>query len=152
MNTNKRRTPDYAAMLLIDHQEGFFPGIRSIDPTELRHNVIALGELAKALAMPTVLTASFPSGISGPVIPKLVRLFPEVPILDRTLSIRGTTLNSSRWSKQRDAVSSSCLRRRPMSVSYPRRFRPFAPDTKSMPCWTLRGPGASDPRALASCV
>ncbi|MBC8164517.1 MAG: isochorismatase family protein [Bryobacteraceae bacterium] len=85
MNTYNRLTPDNAAMLLIDHQEGFFPGIKSIDPAELRNNVIALGELAKALDMPTVLTASFPSGINGPVIPELVQLFPNVSILDRHL-------------------------------------------------------------------
>lgn len=85
MNTNNRLTPENSAMLLIDHQEGFFPGIKSIDPAELRNNVIALGELAKVLDMPTVLTASFPSGINGPVIPELVRLFPNIPILDRHL-------------------------------------------------------------------
>ncbi len=78
-------TPNNAAMLLIDHQEGFFAGIKSIDTAELRNNIIALGKVAKVLGMPTVLTSSFAQGINGPIIPELLELFPDVPVINRHL-------------------------------------------------------------------
>lgn len=88
--TDKRLDPFHdrlsvqnAAMLLIDHQEGFFPGIKSIDSKELRNNIIALGKLAAVTRMPTVLTSSFAEGINGKLIPELTGLFPDLPIINR---------------------------------------------------------------------
>lgn len=80
-----RLSVDNAAMLLIDHQEGFFAGIKSIDTAELRNNIIALGKLAKVLNMPTVLTSSFAQGINGSIIPELLELFPDLPVINRHL-------------------------------------------------------------------
>ncbi len=51
-------TPDNAAMLLIDHQTGIMSWAKSIPPVELVRNTRALARVAKALAMPTVLTTS----------------------------------------------------------------------------------------------
>lgn len=41
-----RLSVENAAMLLIDHQEGFFHGIKSIDTKELRNNIVALAKVA----------------------------------------------------------------------------------------------------------
>jgi nicotinamidase-related amidase len=74
-----------AAMLLIDHQEGFFPGIKSIDTKELRNNIVATAKLASRTKMPTVLTSSFAQGINGAILPEIVAEFPGLPIINRHL-------------------------------------------------------------------
>lgn len=74
-----------AAMLLIDHQEGFLPGIKSIDSNELRNNIVALTKIASRTKMPTVLTSSFAQGINGAILPEIVAEFPDLPIINRHL-------------------------------------------------------------------
>jgi nicotinamidase-related amidase len=85
MNTHQRITPDNAAMLLIDHQEGFLHATLSIEGPELRGNVAALAEVAKAVGMPTVLTSSFSQGVNGPLIHEITDVFPDLEIIDRHL-------------------------------------------------------------------
>jgi nicotinamidase-related amidase len=80
-----RLSVENAAMLLIDHQEGFFPGIRSIDRDELRGSIVALAKVAARTGMPTVLTSSFAQGINGGLIPEILELFPGNPVINRHL-------------------------------------------------------------------
>lgn len=81
----ERLSVENSAMLLIDHQEGFFPGIQSIDRDELRTNILALGKTAQVLGIPTILTSSFAQGINGSLMPDLVAMFPDLPIINRHL-------------------------------------------------------------------
>ncbi len=46
--SHNRLKVEGAAMLLIGHQENFFPGIKSIDRAELCNNIVAFGGLAAA--------------------------------------------------------------------------------------------------------
>jgi len=80
-----RLSVENAAMLLIDHQAGFFPGIKSIDTKELRGNIIALAKVAARTKMPTVLTSSFAQGINGGLMPEIIELFPGLDVINRHL-------------------------------------------------------------------
>lgn len=80
-----RLSVENAAMLLIDHQEGFFPGIKSIDTAELRNNIVALAKVAARTGMPTVLTSSFAQGINGALMSEITDLFPGLPVINRHL-------------------------------------------------------------------
>ena len=80
-----RLSVENAAMLLIDHQEGFFPGIKSIDTKDMRNNIVALAKIAARTKMPTVLTSSFAEGINGRLMPEVVAQFPGLPIINRHL-------------------------------------------------------------------
>jgi nicotinamidase-related amidase len=79
-------TPNNAAMLLIDHQVGLLTCVRTMDPVNLKNNIIALAKLAKIFKLPVVLTTSGVSATpNGPLLPELVQMFPENEIIDRTL-------------------------------------------------------------------
>ena len=46
-------------------------------------NVMALAKLGKVFNLPTVLTTSLGQGPNGPFIPDVLKLFPNVPAIDR---------------------------------------------------------------------
>ena len=72
-------TPDNAAMVLIDHQVGTMSWTHSIDINIVRKNTLKLAQIAKALEMPVVLTASMEDQINftGPLIPELEQILPD---------------------------------------------------------------------------
>ncbi|MCY1707274.1 isochorismatase family protein [Pannonibacter sp. SL95] len=76
-------TPDNAAMLLIDHQTGTMLGVQDIRLDQFRSNVLALARTARAHALPTVLTASYAEGPNGPLMPELLTMFPDAPVIYR---------------------------------------------------------------------
>jgi nicotinamidase-related amidase len=76
-------TPDNAAMLLIDHQTGTMLGVQDIRLDQFRSNVLALAKTARAHALPTVLTASYAEGPNGPLMPELLAMFPDAPVIYR---------------------------------------------------------------------
>ena len=79
-------TKDNAAMLLIDHQVGLLTCVDTIDPTNLKNNILALAKLSKIFDLPTVLTTSGATATpNGPLMPELVEMFPQNEIIDRTL-------------------------------------------------------------------
>jgi nicotinamidase-related amidase len=78
-----RLTRDNAVLLLIDEQVGILTGIRDMDVTELRRNVVGLAKAAKILDVPTILTATTPS-LWGPVLPELIAALPNTEIIERT--------------------------------------------------------------------
>jgi nicotinamidase-related amidase len=47
-------TSQNAALVLVDHQVGLMTGVRDISTGELKHNVVALAQAAKALKLPIV--------------------------------------------------------------------------------------------------
>jgi nicotinamidase-related amidase len=74
-------TPDNAAMVFIDHQAAIMTGIGDIDPVRFRNNVIALAKIAKLHHLPTVLSDNMPEGFAGPILPELVELLPDAPLM-----------------------------------------------------------------------
>ncbi len=72
-----------AAVLLVDHQTGLLSLVRDIDPDRFKNNVLALADLAKYFALPTILTTSFEEGPNGPLVPELKATFPEAPYIAR---------------------------------------------------------------------
>jgi nicotinamidase-related amidase len=79
----EKLTTENAAVVMVDHQTGLFQFLTSVEPMKLRHNVVALAELAKRFALPTVLTTSWAQGPNGPTMPELTTLFPEHAITER---------------------------------------------------------------------
>jgi nicotinamidase-related amidase len=72
-------------MLLVDHQIGLMPGIRdSTSLAEYKSNVVGLARVAKALALPTLITSSNAQWQNGDTLPELKELFIETPIHRRT--------------------------------------------------------------------
>ena len=86
MNTthlHERLTRDNAVLLLVDHQEGLYTGVRDIDTLSLKHNVVGLAKAALALKVPVIVTTTTES-MWGPMIPELVAALPGVKIIERT--------------------------------------------------------------------
>ncbi|WP_374265718.1 isochorismate family cysteine hydrolase YcaC [Zoogloea sp.] len=72
-----------AAVLLVDHQAGLLSLVRDIELDRFKNNVLALADLARYFALPTILTTSFENGPNGPLVPELKALFPEAPYIAR---------------------------------------------------------------------
>jgi nicotinamidase-related amidase len=81
--TDNRLTPDNAALLLVDHQTGLSNGVADQSLPEFKNNVVALAELGRLFKLPTVITTSAADGPNGPLLPELVQLLPEAPIIHR---------------------------------------------------------------------
>lgn len=76
-------TPDNCAFLMIDHQVGLMQFLTSIDPLQLKNNIIGHGRTAKAFGIPVIMGTSWPTGPNGPTMPELKALFPDVDVIDR---------------------------------------------------------------------
>ena len=59
-------TSENAAVVLADHQVGLLTGVRDYSTGELKHNVVALARVAKALGLPIVLTTTARDSLWGP--------------------------------------------------------------------------------------
>lgn len=79
----EKLTAENCAALLIDHQTGTMLGVQDIRLDQFRSNVLALAETARAHRLPTVLTASYAEGPNGPLMPELLEMFPEAPVIYR---------------------------------------------------------------------
>ncbi|WOG28474.1 isochorismatase family protein [Endozoicomonas sp. 8E] len=64
-------TPDNAVLTMIDHQTGLMVGLGDEHPTVLKNNIVGLIRTAKAIGLPSVVTASLPEGPNGPVMPEI---------------------------------------------------------------------------------
>lgn len=76
-------TPENCAFLMIDHQVGLMQFLTSIDPLQLKNNILGHARTAKAFGIPVVMGTSWPTGPNGPTMPELKALFPEVDVIDR---------------------------------------------------------------------
>lgn len=78
-------TPANTIALLVDHQIGLLAGMRDTSSlAELRSNVVGLARVAKALAIPTLITSSNAQWQNGDTLPEIKEIFPETPIYRRT--------------------------------------------------------------------
>ncbi|MEM9761416.1 MAG: isochorismatase family protein [Pseudomonadota bacterium] len=76
-------TPDNCVFLMIDHQVGLMQFLSSIDPLELKNNILGHAKTARAMNIPVVMGTSWPDGPNGPTMPELKAIFPEVEVIDR---------------------------------------------------------------------
>ena len=77
-------TRDNAALILIDHQPQTLFGIQSHDRQTLINNTTALAKTAKAFKLPVVLTTVAADTFTGPILPEIVAVFPDEPVIDRS--------------------------------------------------------------------
>src|SRR6058998_271887 len=77
-------TSENAALVLVDHQIGLMTGVRDYSTGELKHNVVALAEAAKALKLPIIVTTTARDSMWGPTFPELVEALPGAQIIDRS--------------------------------------------------------------------
>lgn len=76
-------TPDNCVFLMIDHQVGLMQFLSSIDPLQLKNNILGHAKTAKAMDIPVIMGTSWPDGPNGPTMPELKALFPKVEVIDR---------------------------------------------------------------------
>ena len=76
-------TPDNCAFLMIDHQVGLMQFLTSVDPLQLKNNILGHARTAKAFGIPVIMGTSWPNGPNGPTMPELKAIFPEVEVIDR---------------------------------------------------------------------
>ncbi|PHR56113.1 MAG: hydrolase [Robiginitomaculum sp.] len=67
-------TPDNAVLTMIDHQTGLMVGLGDEHPTVLKNNILGLINTAKAIGLPSVVTASLSKGPNGPVMPEILEV------------------------------------------------------------------------------
>lgn len=99
-------TPDNAVLLMVDHQVGLANWVRDQSPAEFKNAVLGLAGSAKVLGVPTILTTSRDFGPNGQILPELVELFPDVPVIRRT-----GTINAYRWPQFRQALEDTGRRK-----------------------------------------
>ncbi|MFM2589639.1 isochorismatase family protein [Vibrio sp. TBV020] len=67
-------TADNAVLAMIDHQTGLMVGLGDEHPTVLKNNIVGLTRTAKAIGLPSVVTASLPEGPNGPIMPDITNI------------------------------------------------------------------------------
>jgi len=77
-------TSENAALVLVDHQVGLMTVVRDYSTGELKHNVVALANAARALSLPIIVTTTARDSMWGPTFPELVDALPDVSIIDRS--------------------------------------------------------------------
>ncbi len=77
-------TPNDTALVLIDYQPAMFQGVQSHDRREVMANVQILARMAKLFRLPTVISTVAKDSFSGPFMPEVTELFPDVEVVDRT--------------------------------------------------------------------
>lgn len=76
-------TPENAALVLVDHQAGLAFAVQSYDRQLLLNNTVALAKVAQAFHLPIVVTTSATKAYSGPLLPAIREVIPEVPVIER---------------------------------------------------------------------
>lgn len=79
----RRLDKNDAAVLLVDHQSGLCNLVADFTVDDFRNNVLALADLAKYFALPTILTTSFEDGPNGPLMPEIKEMFPDATYIAR---------------------------------------------------------------------
>jgi nicotinamidase-related amidase len=77
-------TPANCTVILIDHQPQMFFGVESAHRETIINNAVGLAKTAKIFKVPTVLTTVAAKTFSGPLIPQIQAVFPEIVPIDRT--------------------------------------------------------------------
>jgi nicotinamidase-related amidase len=77
-------SPQNSAIALIDYQPAMYQGVQSHDRIVTFNNVQVLAKTAKLFGIPTVISTVARDSFSGPFMPEVSALFPEVEVIDRT--------------------------------------------------------------------
>src|SRR6266568_1969343 len=77
-------TPQNSAIALIDYQPAMYQGVQSHDRLVTFNNVQVLAKAARLFKIPTVISTVAKDSFSGPFMPEVTDLFPEIPVIDRT--------------------------------------------------------------------
>jgi len=104
-NSQRLLEPGDCALLLVDHQSGLAFGVGSSDRQSLLNNVIALAKTAKTFGLPIVASTSATKVYSGPLMPAIQAVLPEVHAIDRR------SMNVWEDSAAREAVMATGRRR-----------------------------------------
>ena len=91
-------SPQNHAIALIDYQPAMYQGVQSHDRLVTFNNVQVLAKAAKLFKIPTIITTVAKDSFSGPFMPEVTDLFPQLAVIDRT------SMNSWLDAKFRDAV------------------------------------------------
>ena len=75
--------PEDCALLLMDQQAGLAFGVGSTDRETLLSNVIASVRTALAFHLPIIISTSASKVFSGPLMPRIRALVPDVPVMER---------------------------------------------------------------------
>ena len=77
-------SPQDTALVLIDFQPAMFQGVESHDRLSVVHNVQVLAKSALVFKLPVVISTVAKDSFSGPFMPEVTELFPNLPVIDRT--------------------------------------------------------------------
>src|ERR1700686_1723325 len=77
-------SPQNSAIALIDYQPAMYQGVQSHDRLVTFNNVQVLAKAAKLFKIPTVISTVAAAFFSGPFMPEVTSLFPEISVIDRT--------------------------------------------------------------------
>jgi nicotinamidase-related amidase len=83
MSTIPLLEPSAPVLLLIDQQAGLAFGVGSTDRQVLLSNMVALAKTAKAFDLPVVVSTSASKVYSGPVMPVIQSVLPDVASIER---------------------------------------------------------------------
>ncbi len=75
--------PSQCALVLIDQQAGLAFGVGSLDRQTLLNNTIALAKTAAVFAIPIIASTSASRVYSGPLMPAVHAVLPDLPIVER---------------------------------------------------------------------
>ncbi len=75
--------PEDCALLLVDQQAGLAFGVGSTERQTLVNNTVALARTAGVFALPVVVSTSATKVYSGPLMPPIHAVLPDVPVFDR---------------------------------------------------------------------
>jgi nicotinamidase-related amidase len=76
-------TPDGCALILVDHQAGLAFGVESMNRQVLLNNTVSLARTATLFGVPIIITTSATRVYSGPLMPPIHAVLPDVPIIER---------------------------------------------------------------------
>ncbi|MFE4801181.1 hydrolase [Streptomyces sp. NPDC056708] len=94
-------SPENSVLVMVDHQPQMFFGTTNADRGEIINAAVGLAKSAKVFGVPVVLTTVASKSFSGPLLPQLADVYPDIQPIDRT------TMNC--WEDQRvvDAVKAT---------------------------------------------
>jgi len=98
MSNLEMLSPQNHAITLIDYQPAMYQGVQSHDRLVTFNNVQILAKAVKLFGVPTVISTVAKDSFSGPFMPEVSGLFPQLPVIDRT------SMNSWLDAKFREAV------------------------------------------------
>jgi nicotinamidase-related amidase len=79
----ERLSADNCVFAFVDHQTGLMSLANNVGKTDFKNDVLALAKTAKLHNVPVVLTTSAETGPNGPLLPELVAMFPNAPLISR---------------------------------------------------------------------